>query len=133
MKALRHAILALASLGFAHAEGPQLGDDGRLTEGPVVVIRLTAAQKAFLSRDHGSAVAGAMKLTPGQSARIRAQAKVETTLVEVWDTRNGRGDCSCHSVNIALRFAEDFAEVLVPYLKADREALAKWRSVDAID
>ena len=122
----------LAVLNTAHADGPRLGKDGLYADGQVVLLKLTKEQKKFLSEGHASAVESAMKLTPAQSNMIKAQAKVETTLLEVWDTRRGQSDCSCLSTNIALRFSENFIEVLVPYLKADEQAIAKWKSVDAI-
>ncbi len=109
------------------AEGPRLGPDKLYARGPVVLLRLTDEQKVFLERERATPLEAAMKLTPEQSTKIEQGFALKTTLLEVWDTRGGQSDCGCRSTNIALRFSEDFIEVLKDYLEPDVEAIALWK------
>lgn len=130
MKTLPLALLVtlLLSSGI-RAEGPGLGPDKLYARGPVVLLRLTNEQKIFLAKEWATPLEGAMRLTPEQSAKIEQGFAVKTTLLEVWDTRNGESDCGCRSTNIALRFAEDFVEVIEIYLEPDPKAIARWEEV----
>ena len=112
------------------ADGPSIGSDRLYSDGPVILLRLSAEQKEFLETEHKTQFEGALRLTPEQTQKIEKGFKVKTTLLEVWDTRKYDSDCSCASSNIALRFSEDFIEVLLPFLRTDKEAIEKWKSWD---
>jgi hypothetical protein len=124
------AVALILSVQLIYADGPILGSDKLYSEGPVVLLRLTKEQKIFLEKDHKSQIEGALRLTPEQTKKIENGFKIRTTLLEVWDTRKADTDCSCASSNIALRFSEDYIEVLQPYLLTDKEAIEKWKSWD---
>lgn len=128
MKTLPLTILVTLLLTSGiRAEGPGLGPDKLYARGPVVLLRLTDEQKVFLATERATPLEAAMKLTPEQSAKIEQGFALKTTLLEVWDTRGGQSDCGCRSTNIALRFSEDFIEVLKDYLEPDAEAIALWK------
>jgi hypothetical protein len=128
---IKHICLASFFICLAHADGPGLGEDKLYNGGAVVLLRLTADQKKFLEKEHKNQREGALRLTKSQSKKIKEILKIKTTLLEVWDTRKNETDCTCASANIALRFADDYLEVL-PYLVTDKEAIDKWKSWEEI-
>jgi len=129
---IKHICLAAFFISFAHADGPGLGVDKLYSDGAVVLLRLTADQKIFLEKEYKNQRERALRLTKSQSEKIKKIFKIETTLLEVWDTRKYATDCTCASANVALRFADDYLEVLEPYLVTDKEAIDKWKSWEEV-
>ena len=85
--------------------------DGRFSDGPVVILKLSRAQAKQL--DAGERL---LELSGGQRKRLKKQAGGWPRQLRIYDTRKGETDCPCHAHDVGLRFDARKIEVPQKYL-----------------
>jgi hypothetical protein len=96
--------------------------DGRVSQVPVLELKLTPAQSVLIERHYKSGMK--VLLTKSQRAQIRLAAKIKIppTKMEVFQASEIEHDCTCASANLAFPFKPGWVELPIMLLCSDKEA-----------